>query len=78
MSSINVLIFDLFADYGFVKKNYTTMSPLSFSILPRTVLCGIIGAIIGIDKKKPSQKSEKVNLKNSIIKVDFGHARQHR
>lgn len=48
---MKLLIFDIFADYGFVKKNYTTMSPLTFSILPRTVISGIIGAIVGNDKE---------------------------
>lgn len=47
-----VLIFDLFADFGQVKKIYTTMSPLSFPFPSRTVLQGIIGAIVGIDKQK--------------------------
>ena len=47
-----VLIFDLSAEYGQFRKFFTNMSPLSFSIPPRTVMTGIIGAIIGIDKKK--------------------------
>ena len=47
-----ILGFDLFADYGQLKKYYTTMSPLSFSIPSGTVLRGILGAIIGIDKEE--------------------------
>jgi CRISPR-associated protein Cas5h len=46
----NLLIFDLFADFGQVKKVFTTMSPLSFPFLSRTALQGVLGAIIGIDK----------------------------
>lgn len=46
-----ILVFDLFSDWGQVKKVFTTMSPLSFPFPSRTVLQGIIGAIIGIDKK---------------------------
>ncbi len=45
-----VLVFDLFGDYAQFKKYFTNMSPLSFSIPSRTVLGGIIGAILGIDK----------------------------
>lgn len=48
--SNKLLIFDLFADFGQVKKVFTTMSPLSFPFLSRTALQGVIGAIIGIDK----------------------------
>ncbi|HPY88150.1 MAG TPA: type I-B CRISPR-associated protein Cas5b [Spirochaetota bacterium] len=46
-----ILIFDLFSDWGQVKKVFTTMSPLSFPFPSRTVIQGIIGAIVGIDKK---------------------------
>ncbi|OGI12330.1 MAG: type I-B CRISPR-associated protein Cas5 [Candidatus Margulisbacteria bacterium GWF2_35_9] len=49
---IKVLVFDIWADYAMVKKIFTTMSPLSFPFPGRTTLQGIIGAIIGIDKKE--------------------------
>jgi len=45
-----ILIFDIYADYAQFKKYFTNMSPLTFSIPPRTVIAGIVGAIIGIDK----------------------------
>jgi len=45
-----VLCFELFGDYAQFRKFFANMSPLSFSIPPRTVLTGIIGAILGIDK----------------------------
>jgi len=45
-----VLVFDIWADYGHFKKYFANMSPLSFSIPPRTVIAGILGALIGIDK----------------------------
>ncbi|MCK9309707.1 MAG: type I-B CRISPR-associated protein Cas5b [Candidatus Cloacimonetes bacterium] len=47
-----ILCFELFGDYAQFKKFFTNMSPLSFSIPPRTVLSGIIGAILGIDKQE--------------------------
>jgi len=46
------LIFDLMGDLGHFKKFYTTASPLTFDIPPKTVLTGIIGAILGLDYKK--------------------------
>lgn len=47
-----ILVFDLFSDWGQVKKVFTTMSPLSFPFPSRTVLQGVIGAIAGIDKSE--------------------------
>ncbi len=45
-----VLAFDIWGDYAHFKKHYTTTSPLTFSIPPRTTLCGLLAAIIGLDK----------------------------
>lgn len=47
-----ILCFELFGDYAQFRKFFTNMSPLSFSIPPRTVLTGIIGAILGIAKQE--------------------------
>lgn len=58
-----VLVFDIWADYAHFKKYFTTMSPLSFSVPPRTVLSGIIGAIAGIDKEtNPEIFSKEISL----------------
>ncbi len=54
MSEINfnkILAFDVWADYAHFRKFYTTTSPLTFSVPPRTALCGLIGAITGLSKK---------------------------
>lgn len=45
-----ILCLELFGDYAQFRKFFTNMSPLSFSIPPRTTIAGLIGAIIGIDK----------------------------
>jgi len=45
-----VLVFDIAADYAHFKKYYTTTSPLTFAIPPKTTLYGLIGAILGLDK----------------------------
>ncbi|KXS40413.1 MAG: CRISPR-associated protein Cas5 [Candidatus Frackibacter sp. T328-2] len=47
----NVLVFDIWADYAHFKKYYTTTSPLTFAIPPKTTLYGLIGAILGLDKE---------------------------
>jgi CRISPR-associated protein Cas5h len=46
-----VLIFDVWGDYAHFRRFYTTTSPLTFPIPPRTALCGLIGAIIGKEKE---------------------------
>jgi CRISPR-associated protein Cas5h len=46
------LIFDIWGDYAHFKKYYTTSSPLTFSIPPRTVIIGLISAIIGKGKEE--------------------------
>lgn len=45
-----VIVFDVWGDYGHFRKNYSTSSPLTHSFPPRTTLCGLIGAIAGLDK----------------------------
>ncbi len=46
------LIFDIWGDYAHFKKYYTTSSPLTFSIPPRSAIIGFISAIIGINKNE--------------------------
>lgn len=53
------LVFNVKADYGHFKKFYTTSSPLTFSLPPRTAVAGMIGAIIGLDKNSYIQKFSK-------------------
>ncbi len=67
MTPERVLVFDLAGDYAQFRKFFTNMSPTTFSVPPRTVIVGIIGAIIGIDKSiNPSiyhEKSSFVGIK---------------
>lgn len=62
-----VLLFDLYADYAQLKKYYTTMSPLSFAIPPGTVIRGILGALIGIEKSKAPEYFHEVDLSLRLI-----------
>lgn len=68
MKTNKVLAFELYADYGQLKKYYTTMSPLSFSIPPGTVLRGILGAIIGIEKNENPEYFHDVRLALAVLK----------
>ncbi len=45
-----ILVFDIWGEYAHFRKYYTTTSPLTFSIPPRTVVSGIIGGILGFEK----------------------------
>lgn len=47
---MRVLVFDIWGEFGHFRKQYTTTSPLTFSIPPRTSIAGMIGAIIGLGK----------------------------
>lgn len=48
----SVLAFDVWGEYAHFRKYYTTTSPLTFSIPPRTTICGLIAGIIGLDKEE--------------------------
>lgn len=47
-----VLVFDLWGEYAHFRKYYTTTSPLTYSFPPRTALCGLMGAILGLSKEE--------------------------
>jgi len=70
-----VLAFDLWGDYAHFRKHYTTTSPLTFSIPPRTTLCGLLAAIIGLDKTEylrhfsDKDASIAVQLLNEVKKI---------
>lgn len=49
---MQVLVFDVWGDYAHFKKRYTTTSPLTHSIPPRTTIAGLISAIAGIQRNK--------------------------
>ena len=61
-----VLVFDIFGEYAHFRKHFSNMSPTTFLIPPRTVITGIIGAIIGIDK---SVNPEMFSLEDSFITI---------
>jgi CRISPR-associated protein Cas5h len=66
MSNDEFLIFDVWADYAHFKKYYTTSSPLTFSIPPRTALIGLISGIIGLGKEKYLEVMKKDKAKVAV------------
>jgi CRISPR-associated protein Cas5h len=47
---MKVLYFEIWGEFAHFRKPYTTTSPLTFPIAPRTAIAGILGALIGIKK----------------------------
>jgi len=73
----NVLVFDVWSEYAHFRKFFTTTSPLTFSLPPRTALCGLMGAILGLPKESYLSKFQKkdasfaVKLMTPVKKVRF-------
>jgi CRISPR-associated protein Cas5h len=65
-----VLVFDVWGEYAHFRKYYTTTSPLTFSIPPRTSLSGLIGAILGYGKEDYISQLSK---SNATIAVGLVH-----
>ncbi|MBC8235896.1 type I-B CRISPR-associated protein Cas5 [bacterium] len=47
MQTSKILCFDIWGNYAHFRTFYTTSSPLSFAIPPRTAVAGLLGAILG-------------------------------
>jgi CRISPR-associated protein Cas5h len=68
-------VFDIWGEYAHFRKYYTTTSPLSYSIPPRTAVTGFIGAILGLGKEEYLKHFTKkqafitVGLLNPVKKV---------
>lgn len=52
MNLTKVLIFDVSGEYGHFRKYNTTTSPLTYSILTRVALGGLLGAVLGMEREK--------------------------
>jgi CRISPR-associated protein Cas5h len=54
MSNLNeqdrLLVFDIEGSFAHFRKGYTTTSPITYDFPPRTVLIGMLGAILGYDE----------------------------
>lgn len=61
--------FKLFGDYGHYRPYYTTSSPTTYSIIPPTSVYGLVGAILGLDKKNNDYYKR---LENAGMKIGIG------
>lgn len=52
MDKISLLLFDIKGEFAHFRKYYTTTSPLTFSIPPRTVIIGLMSAVLGLKKNE--------------------------
>lgn len=68
-----VLVFDVWGDYAHFRRFYTTTSPLTFPIPPRTALCGLIGAIIGLEKEN-NEYLKYFNLDDAFIGLSINQS----
>jgi CRISPR-associated protein Cas5h len=65
---MKVLVFDVWGEFGHFRKHYTTTSPLTYSIPPRTAIAGMIGALEGFGKDEYLQHFSKENA-NIAVKI---------
>jgi len=49
---MKVAVFDIKADFGFFGKFYSTSSPITYPFPPFPTIQGMVGAILGLDKKE--------------------------
>lgn len=64
-----VVAVDIWGDYGHFRKNYTTSSPLTHEIPPRTALTGLLGAIMGYPRQGDESYHRVLNPADAKIAV---------
>jgi len=63
---MKVIVFDIGAPFGHFRVPYTTTSPVTLPIPPKTAIAGMIGAIIGLDKDEYLKYFSAENFKVAI------------
>ncbi len=63
---MKIVVFDIWGDLAHFRLPYTTSSPLTFPVPPKTALYGIIGAILGYDKNNYLKKFQNENWKFAV------------
>jgi len=69
------LVFDIWGDYGYFRRGYTTTSTISYPFPSRTTLAGIISGIMGYDRDSyydifgPSNSAFALQIMKPIKKV---------
>lgn len=63
---MKVAVFDIKADFGFFGKIYSTSSPITYPFPPFPTVQGMVGAILGLDKKEYLDVLEYGKFRSSI------------
>ena len=75
---METLVFDVTGDLAHFRKFYSTTSPLTYDFMPRTSVCGLLGAIAGLSREDYPQSfsSNKakigVGIRNEVRKKVMG------
>lgn len=61
---MKIIVFDIKAKFAHFRKFYTNSSSLTYGIPPRTAICGILAAILGLERDSYYEKfsSKKVHI----------------
>ncbi len=62
-----IIVFDIWGELAHFRRFFTTSSPLTFSFPPPTTVRGIIGAILGLQKDKYIEITNRLGIGISII-----------
>ena len=69
---MKLLIFDIIGKFAHFRKYYSNSSALSFGAPPRTTICGMVAAILGMEK---DSYYSIMNLEKCKIAVFADHSR---
>lgn len=72
---MKTLCFRLYGDYGHFRPYYTTSSPTTYSLMPPTSIFGVLGAVLGLERKDDAYYHA---LKEAGTKVGIGPVRHLR
>jgi CRISPR-associated protein Cas5h len=81
MSTNEAVIFDIWSTFAYFRKPYTTKTALTFNLIPRSAIEGLIAAILGIDRRdrfnKLSNSKIGVTILSEIRKIPFSTMHTH-
>lgn len=76
-----VVVFDIWSNFAYFRRPYTTTNALTYNFIPRSSIEGLIGAILGIPITEVSDKvsNSKIGLGilNPIKKIPFSTIHTH-
>lgn len=81
MVSNQVIVFDIWSNYAYFRKPYTTTTALTYSFIPRSTIEGLVCAILGIDRYDIYNKliDSKIGLRilSEVKKIPFSTIHTH-